>query len=149
MSDQHDDRFVGQCDGTAQPVIAEELAVVFGQRALPSDVSFVVDGNEVPVKNVGGISFPADIDTWEELMVVSDLHSRVLLFDAENNLLANLGYDEQWTETVLDGMKIRQQPDRWQPGRFIHPHDACFDQDGNIIVTEWVEAGRVTMLKWI
>ncbi len=108
-----------------------------------------VDGNEIPVKNVEGISFPADIDTWEELMVVSDLHARVLLFDAENNLLANLGFDEQWTKTVLDGMKVRQQPETWLPGRFVHPHDACFDEDGNIIVTEWVEAGRVTRLKWL
>ena len=108
-----------------------------------------VNGNDVPVKNVGGISFPADIDTWEEMLVVADLHARVLLFDAENNLLANLGYDEQWTKTVLDGMKVREQPDLWQPGRFVHPHDACFDEDGNIFVTEWVEAGRVTKLTWL
>ncbi len=106
-------------------------------------------GRDVAVKNVDGLSFPADIDTWEEFMVVPDLHSRVLLFDTENNLLANLGGDPEWTEYVLDGMQVRKQPDKWKPGKFVHPHDACFDEDGNMIVTEWVEAGRVTKLEWV
>lgn len=34
-----------------------------------------------------------------------------------------------------------------QPGRFVHPHDACFDADGNIFVAEWVATGRVTKLQ--
>ena len=33
------------------------------------------------------------------------------------------------------------------PGRFICPHGACFDHDGNIFVVEWVEVGRVTKLR--
>ena len=40
-----------------------------------------------------------------------------------------------------------REPARWQPGRFIHPHDACFDHDGNIFVVEWVPVGRVTLLR--
>jgi len=35
----------------------------------------------------------------------------------------------------------------WQDGKFVHPHDACFDKDGNIFVAEWVERGRVTKLR--
>jgi len=27
-------------------------------------------------------------------------------------------------------------------GKFVHPHDACFDKDGNIYVVEWVSTGR-------
>jgi glutamine synthetase len=34
----------------------------------------------------------------------------------------------------------------WQDGRFIHPHDACFDKAGNIYTVEWVVGGRVTKL---
>ena len=45
-----------------------------------------------------------------------------------------------------ENMKMRREPARWQPGRFIHPHDACFDRDGNIFVVEWVPTGRVTKL---
>jgi hypothetical protein len=30
---------------------------------------------------------------------------------------------------------------------WVHPHDACFDADGNIFVVEWVPTGRVTKLR--
>jgi hypothetical protein len=73
------------------------------------------------------ISFPADVDIQGEYMLVPDLHARVLIFDGKN--------------------KIRGNPSTWVDGKFVHPHDACFDKDGNIFVTEWVEAGRVTFLK--
>ncbi len=42
---------------------------------------------------------------------------------------------------------IRTQPEQWPAGKFIHPHDACFDKDGNIFVVEWVATGRVTFLR--
>ena len=49
---------------------------------------------------------------------------------------------------MLDGFKMPQaSPTRWQAGKFIHPHDACFDKDGNIFVVEWVATGRVTKLR--
>jgi hypothetical protein len=56
-------------------------------------------------------------------------------------------YDPEWTKLVLEGFKMRGQPRRWEAGRFIHPHDACFDEDGNIFVVEWVATGRVTKLR--
>ncbi|MFP6885473.1 MAG: hypothetical protein VCA40_13635, partial [Roseibacillus sp.] len=35
----------------------------------------------------------------------------------------------------------------WVNGKFVHPHDACFDADGNIFVAEWVSTGRITRLR--
>ena len=46
-----------------------------------------------------------------------------------------------------DGFKVRTRPDEWEAGKFVHPHDACFDKDGNIFVAEWVQTGRITFLK--
>jgi hypothetical protein len=57
-----------------------------------------------------------------------------------------LGYDPKWTEEVKKFV-IRGNEKLWQPGKFVHPHDACFDRDGNIFVTEWVQTGRVSLLK--
>jgi hypothetical protein len=37
--------------------------------------------------------------------------------------------------------------DHFTPGKFVCPHGACFDHDGNIFVVEWVEVGRVTKLR--
>lgn len=105
------------------------------------------DGLKIPVTNVYGLSFPADLETRGELLLVPDLHARILLMNGENKIVANLGFDEAWTAKVLDGFKIRLQPESWEAGRFVHPHDACFDQQGNIYVAEWVDRGRVTFLK--
>ena len=81
-----------------------------------------------------------------------DLHARVSLFDRNNKLITHLGYDQAWTDKVLakaekGGFIMRTKPETWQDGRFIHPHDACFDRDGNIFVVEWVSTGRVTKLR--
>ena len=43
--------------------------------------------------------------------------------------------------------RCAREPEALAAGKFIHPHDACFDKDGNIFVVEWVPTGRVTMLR--
>ena len=55
-----------------------------------------------------------------------------------------------WRAQVLkDGMKLRRNEKRegWVSGKFLHPHDACFDASGNIFVAEWVNTGRITRLR--
>lgn len=107
------------------------------------------NGKEIPVTYVYGISFPADIDSQGEYLLVPDLHARVMLLNSQNKVVANLGLDEGWTAQVLEGkpFRIRMEPSSWPAGKFVHPHDACFDKDGNIFVAEWVDAGRITKLK--
>jgi len=95
------------------------------------------------------VSFPAHFDIRGEVLLLPDLHARVTLFDKDNKVIVHLGYDPEWTKQVLDGFKIRTQPDRWPAGKFIHPHDACFDRDGNIFVAEWVQTGRVSLLRHV
>ncbi len=75
--------------------------------------------------------FPAglDIPPKANVLLCPDLHARVTLFDKDNKVITHLGYDADWTKAVLaDGMKLRNQPERFQAGRFVHPHDACFDR---------------------
>jgi len=109
-----------------------------------------ISGQAVPVTSVPGLLLPAGVDIQGDLMLVADLGARVLIFQGiDNQLVANLGYDEAWTAQVMEGkpFKMRTRPETWQAGKFIHPHDACFDRAGNIFVTEWVDQGRVTFLK--
>jgi hypothetical protein len=101
------------------------------------------------IEGVDKVSFPAHFDIRGDVLLMPDLHARVTLYDRDNNVLAHLGYDPDWTRQVLDGFKIRTQPDRWPAGKFIHPHDACFDKDGNIFVAEWVQTGRVSWLRHV
>lgn len=100
-----------------------------------------------PVSIVGNVSYPAHFDIQGTNLLVPDLHARLSIFDKDNHVAVHLGYDPDWTRRVLDGFKMREQPDQWENGRFVHPHDACFDRDGNIYVVEWVATGRVSFLR--
>ena len=94
--------------------------------------------------------FPADIDLRGDVLLVPDLHARITLLDIDNRVIAHLGHDPAWLKQVLaDNFAMRRQPQRWQPGKFIHPHDACFDHNGNIYLAEWVAIGRVSLLKHV
>jgi len=99
------------------------------------------------------VSFPAHFDIRGDVLLVPDLHSRVTLFDGSNRVITHLGYDPEWTRQVLgtDDNKFPVRRDRalWQPGKFIHPHDACFDHSGNLFVVEWVLGGRVNFLRHV
>ncbi len=107
---------------------------------------FTLDGDHIRTQD--GFILPANVDTYEDLMLVPDLSARVTLLGADNSVIAHLGEDPAWREEVLkDQMKLRREPKRWQAGKFIHPHDACFDNDGNILVAEWVATGRITKLR--
>ncbi|HMO84699.1 MAG TPA: peptidase, partial [Lacipirellulaceae bacterium] len=58
---------------------------------------------------------------------------------------AQLG-DDSVRIAADDQRAIRRDESQWLPGKFVHPHDACFDAEGNILVAEWVGYGRVTKL---
>jgi hypothetical protein len=99
------------------------------------------------------VLFPAHAKTRGDVLLVPDLHARVSLLDKANKPIVHLGEDKAWREKVVASLgtkgvtPIRNQPKEWPAGKFIHPHDAAFDKDGNIFVVEWVSTGRVTFLK--
>jgi hypothetical protein len=121
-----------------------DAVLIVADRANARLQTFTTDGK--PLAVVPGVSFPAHFDTRGDVLLVPDLHARVTLMDRDDKVITHLGYDPSWTKRALDGFKIRSHPEQWEPGRFIHPHDACFDRDGNIFVVEWVATGRVSKL---
>ncbi|MDA1139866.1 MAG: peptidase [Planctomycetota bacterium] len=123
-------------DGTPKLVVAD--------RANKRLQWFDMEGKHL--KTLDGFLFPADIDLRGEVLLVPDLHARITLLDKNDKVIVQLGDDEEWRPKALAGFKMRGQRDQWLPGKFIHPHDACFDKDGNIFVAEWVVTGRVTKL---
>ena len=94
------------------------------------------------------VLFPAHAKTRGDVLLVPDLHARVSLFDKDNKPIVHLGDDEEWRKKVLGSLaRVRRcgRSRRSGPaGKFVHPHDAAFDKDGNIFVVEWVSTGRVT-----
>lgn len=123
-----------------------EPSLVVADRANARLQYFSLEGRHLGF--VEGLSFPADFDIRGDVLLVPDLHARITLLGKDNEVITHLGYAPEWTEKALgDGFKMRGTPAMWEDGRFVHPHDACFDKDGNIYVAEWVASGRVTFLK--
>lgn len=92
------------------------------------------------------VLFPAHFDLRGELLLVADLHGRVSLFDGCNRPIVHLGDDAAWIAEVKK-LQARNNPSQWPAGKFVHPHDACFDAEGNIFVAEWVTTGRLSRLR--
>ena len=98
------------------------------------------------LQTIGEFGLPANVDCQKDLLLVPELGARVSLLDRDYQVLAQLGGD---VERVRDTKGIREEESMWVDGKFVHPHDACFDLNGNILVAEWVRTGRITKLEKI
>jgi len=120
----------------------DEPLVTVADRVLKRLQWFTLEGEHR--KTMDGFIRPANIDTHGDLMVVPDLYARVTLLDKQNNIIAHLG------EGLKPDGKVKADRGKeatWTDGEFIHPHDACFDNEGNLFVAEWVANGRITKLR--
>ncbi|MEC7108935.1 MAG: hypothetical protein VXX11_02880 [Planctomycetota bacterium] len=120
----------------------KEPTIVVTDRAHNTLQIFDMDGKYL--ETLTGYGLPANMDTWEDLMVVPELKARVTLLDTKNQAVVRLGDD---VERINADGKIRTDRNKWIDGKFVHPHDACFGADGSLFVAEWVGTGRVTKLK--
>jgi hypothetical protein len=125
-----------------------EISVVVADRANKRLQWFTLEGKHL--KTLDGFILPANVDLLGDVLLVPDLSARITLLDRNNQVITHLGEDPAWREAVLkDGMKLRSSKTgaEWVAGKFLHPHDACFDPAGNIYVAEWVHTGRITKLR--
>ena len=101
---------------------------------------FTLEGAHVGF--VPGLRYPSHFHQRGELMVIPELEARVSILNGKNQIIAHFGQGpDNYREIRVMGRES------FVPGQFIAPHSACFDQEGNIFVVEWVEVGRVTKLR--
>jgi hypothetical protein len=93
------------------------------------------------LETIEGFELPANLDTLGDLLLVPELGAQVTLLDGKNKVVARLGGSPKAERAN------RGKPETWKPGKFVHPHDACFAPNGDIYVAEWVATGRVSKLK--
>src|SRR6185295_15808271 len=125
-----------------------EPSVLVADRANGRLQWFTFEGKHL--KTLSGFILPANLDVRGDVLLVPDLSARVTLLDKNNEVIAHLGEDPEWRKEVTkDGNRLRRSPkgEGWVSGKFLHPHDACFDAAGNIFVAEWVDSGRITRLR--
>ncbi len=105
---------------------------------------FTLEGKHID-SVVGTSKMPCYLHERNGEVVIADLMSKVSIMNRKNEVVATLGEGEY---SKTDWSTVRNQgPGTFAPGRFVCPHGACFDHEGNIFVVEWVESGRVTKLR--
>jgi hypothetical protein len=85
---------------------------------------------------------PCQVSFWGDYAVVSELEGRVTILDRDNVPVAFLGdnpHKQQWANYKLEPADISAV-------NFSAAHGCHFDQEGNIYVSDWNQAGRVTKL---
>ena len=125
-----------------------EPSIVVADRANKRLQWFTLDGKHL--QTLDGFILPANIDSRGDVLLVPDLSARITLLDKDDKIITHLGEDPEWRAQVLkDGMKLRREEkgEGWVSGKFLHPHDACFDATGNIFVAAWVNTGRISKLR--
>lgn len=115
--------------------------LMVADRANKRIQTFTLDGKHLAF--IDGTQAPCHFSERKGDIVVPDLWARVTLLDRDNKVIAQLG------DAGVDSWKpIRAGAREAFPvGKFVCPHGACFDHEGNIFVVEWVEVGRVTKLR--
>lgn len=105
---------------------------------------FSLDGRDLGVVDVE-TRLPRHARERDGLLVVPDLDARVTVLDAEDRLVGHLG--DGWT-TKAENRRLRTMPpERFPAGAFVCPHDVCLTRRGDLVVVEWVEHGRITLLR--
>lgn len=103
-----------------------------------------IDG--VHLKTLEGFGLPANVDIRHGQILVPELLGRVTILNADGSVAARLGDDSDRIRAD-EKFEIRRDINQWHAGKFVHPHDACFDAWGNIYVAEWVAGGRLSKLR--
>jgi hypothetical protein len=121
-----------------------EASIVVADRVNNRLQWFTLEGEHV--QTLDGLLLPANVDTRHGLMLVPELQARITILDSNNKVVARFGDDAEWRNYVMK-REARKHPEDCPAGKFLHPHDACFDKDGNIFIAEWVATGRITKLR--
>ncbi|HWF48320.1 MAG TPA: hypothetical protein VG168_15030 [Bryobacteraceae bacterium] len=120
-----------------------EPILMIADRANNRIQTFTLGGEHIAF--IEGTNLPCYFDFYKTgETVVPDLGARVTLLDKNNKVIEQLG-DDSAAHTWNEVRKMDRSA--FQPGKFVCPHGACFDHNGNIFVVEWVEVGRVSKLQ--
>jgi DNA-binding beta-propeller fold protein YncE len=106
---------------------------------------FTLEGKHIGFVN-DELRRPCHFDQRNGELLIPDLYGRLTIFDKNNKLITHLGDNpDVWKTKGWPNIphEIRET------GRFVSPHAACWDGQGNIYVVEWVADGRVTKLRQV
>ena len=105
---------------------------------------FTLDGEHLRFVD-HDLRLPCTTIQLQDEIYVPDLHSRLSVFDKDDQLITHLGdWPDCWEREDWPNLP----KDEWLPDKFSSPHDMHVDAAGNIYVAEWLPGigGKVTKL---
>jgi DNA-binding beta-propeller fold protein YncE len=120
----------------------KEPVLVVADRSNVRLQYFNLNGEYIREANEG-MRAPCNLDFQKDLTLVPDLNGVVTLLDSKGKVVTHLG-DSANIPNLPGRGKVRSE---FLPGKFVHPHNARFLKNGDILVVEWLPVGRVTLLK--
>ncbi|ADE53638.1 c-type cytochrome domain-containing protein [Coraliomargarita akajimensis] len=100
-----------------------------------------LEGNFIGIY-ASGLRRPCSFSFYGDLCAVAELAGRVTLLDKDGKVLVHLGDNPKQEQRAKFKVPLDQIP----ANIFSAPHGLSFDLDGNLIVQDWNETGRLTML---
>jgi len=100
-----------------------------------------LDGNFIRVIQKD-LRMPAAVHIRGDYALFPELQGRVTLLDKAGNIAAQLGDQPNEKHRANYGLPASE----WKEGIVNSPHGGSIDKDGNIIVSEWTQFGRLH--KW-
>ena len=97
-----------------------------------------LDGNFVRVIQKD-LRMPAAVHIRGDYAVFPELQGRVTVLDKAGNIVAQVGDNPNEKQRANFGLA----QDQWTDGICNSPHGASIDKDGNLIVSEWSQFGRM------
>ena len=124
-------------DGTKKVLVADRQNVRLQTLSL--------SGEPISIFGSEHLRHPCHFDiNAEGDLLIPDLHGRVTIFDKNNQLVTHVG-DNPGIEKTEGWPNLPKET--WVPGKFISPHSACWDRNGDMYVGEWIRIGRITKLE--
>lgn len=95
-------------------------------------------------KAEGEFLHPSNVHIHQNFWAVPEMQGRVTLIDQSSGVVTHLGSSEKTMEEIMVDRTLPRET--FRPERFVSAHDLCFLANGDMMVTEWVEVGRVSRL---
>jgi len=90
-----------------------------------------------------GLRLPSAMALYKDELAVGELDGRVTILDKDGKVTATIGQNDAADQTKSN----KAPPGIWQGDKFYAVHGVTYDKQGNLLVTEFNQYGRLTKVK--